>query len=271
MDISFSKIVILMFIFTFLFLPGIALAQDHHSTTPLSYSDLDLWTHITLIVTIATLFVGAMMVQLARPYFLRILKKFTLRLGADLWWLTFILVRDGLMFASFLLGLIFLHPHAYTFIPIAMPFAPLSVVFMAGALVIKLIRDADEERRANDMVTLLVVLAGVFNMINLLMFIEGGSGEPFTTLMALFASNLNPALAMMSWNVSMGLLGLLGLIAIIHVVRLDRSPPKSGTRPFVGKEHHVNLKENLQSLANKNKGSAEMTELQKKRKVKKHE
>jgi len=94
--------------------------------------------------------------QIARGYFLRTLEKFTLRLGADIWWLTYVLIRDGLMFTAFIMGLMVYFPGTFQDYDMAVPFMPLSVVLFGAALVTKLYFDADENRRVFRVVTALV-------------------------------------------------------------------------------------------------------------------
>ena len=48
--------------------------------------------------------------HLARPYMLGNLQKFTLRLGADLWWIIYVALRDILLVQAFLGSFIFFYP-----------------------------------------------------------------------------------------------------------------------------------------------------------------
>ena len=62
-----------------------------------------------LVTTLATILaVLAFAMQVSRGYFLRVLRKFTLRLAADVWWLIFALLRDASIFLeTIFIGLIF--------------------------------------------------------------------------------------------------------------------------------------------------------------------
>ncbi len=216
-----SVINVVLLIFIFAIVPAIALANGgaHSTEEGFTKGSLDLWTHETFIAIVATLYLGVALVQLSRSYFLRILKKFTLRLGADIWWLTFILLRDGLMVITFILGLMLLHPHIYEAVHLAVPFAPFSIILLGVALLIKLIWDADENAMANFWVSICVMTGVMLNLFSLLFFMEGGHGFPFEQLKFYFSSLLNPELARRSLQVSHFYFFAIGLIAFIYFIK----------------------------------------------------
>jgi len=61
----------------------------------------------TIAALLPILWLLVLALHLARPYMLQTLKKFTLRLGADLWWLLYRGVRDLLIVITFMLSLDF--------------------------------------------------------------------------------------------------------------------------------------------------------------------
>ena len=128
----------------------------------LSQSDLvsggSIWLETTIAVALVFVTAMAFSLQIARGYFLRTLEKFTLRLGADIWWLAYVLIRDALIFLSFVMGLMVFFPGTFQDYAMAVPFMPLSVVFFGVALVTKLYFDADESRNAFRAVTVFVFL-----------------------------------------------------------------------------------------------------------------
>ena len=85
-------------------------------TTPY-VNTLSVFTEATITITITLLMILAVSIQLVRVYFLRILKKFTLRLAADIWWLLFILLRDGAIFVVVFLGFMLFWPGIYQDFP----------------------------------------------------------------------------------------------------------------------------------------------------------
>ena len=80
-----------------------------------------IWLETTIVVALAFVSAMAFSLQIARGYFVRVLNKFTLRLGADIWWLAYVLIRDTLIFLSFVLGLLVFLPGTFLDYPIAVP------------------------------------------------------------------------------------------------------------------------------------------------------
>ena len=67
------------------------------------------------------------MLHLGRPYVLRTLRRCGLRLGADVWWMSYLLIRDGLLLVTLALSFIFFNPNLVTTLafPITGPLATL--------------------------------------------------------------------------------------------------------------------------------------------------
>ena len=86
-----------------------------------------IYTENTVIVILTMLTVLALSIQIARRYFIRILRKFTLRFAADIWWLIYVLLRDASIFLVVFLGVMLFWPGIYQDFPIAVPFMPLAV------------------------------------------------------------------------------------------------------------------------------------------------
>src|SRR5947199_8570146 len=69
------------------------------------------WMVATIVAFLPVLWTMTLMLHLGRPYILRTLRRCGLRLGADIWWMSYLLIRDGLMLITFALSLIFFEPH----------------------------------------------------------------------------------------------------------------------------------------------------------------
>ena len=79
----------------------------------------------------------ALIMHFARPYVLRFLSTLTLRFGGDVWWLSYVLIRDGLLVITLALSMLFLFPNLY--IGLGLPLtAPLATVVLFWAMVVKL-------------------------------------------------------------------------------------------------------------------------------------
>jgi hypothetical protein len=206
----------------------------------LSQGDLvsggSIWLETTIAVALVFVAAMAFSLQIARGYFLRTLEKFTLRLGADIWWLTYVLIRDGLIFMAFIMGLLVFFPGTLGDYAMAVPFMPVSVVLFGSALVIKLYFDADEDRNIFRVVTALVfggAATWIFGTIfvtetplalapsNLPSSISTTSGFWYT-LANTFNSQTDPNLYMTSFYVCFTALGLLGVLGLAHPILHSR-------------------------------------------------
>lgn len=199
------------------------------------------WLETTIAVALVFVTAMAFSLQIARGYFLRVLDKFTLRLGADIWWLAYVLIRDGLIFMSFIMSLMVFFPGTFLDYPLAVPFFPLSAVLFGVALVTKLYFDADDNRNAFRFVTAVVFL-GTFSWIFGTVFItetplalgtlpSGVSSTSgfWATLYSSFSSTQNLDLAMASFYGGFGALGVIGLFGFAHPILHSRIGSKKST------------------------------------------
>lgn len=170
--------------------------------------------------------------HLARPYVLRTLRKLSLRFGADVWWLSYILVRDAVMILTFGLSLVFLMPNlALTMeLPIT---APLASLFLFWALYVKLLRDSDDDFRAFRAVTLLLVAAATLYFVPQVLGIEAADQDYLAGLASTFNSVDNPATAGPILAISLIGFGVTAAAIFFRVVflgsrRLTAAMPEAG-------------------------------------------
>ena len=71
------------------------------------------WMVLSVAAVLPILWAFALWVFFARPYVLRFLRTLTLRFGGDVWWLSFVLMRDALLVVVLGLSLILLFPNLY--------------------------------------------------------------------------------------------------------------------------------------------------------------
>jgi hypothetical protein len=122
------------------------------------------WLVLSLAAVLPILWAFTLVLWFARPYVVRFLQSLTLRFGADVWWLSYVLIRDALLLVTFALSIIFLMPNLY--IGLGLPLtAPLAVVVMFWAISLKLIRDADDDARTFRWVSALLVVASVLYIV----------------------------------------------------------------------------------------------------------
>ncbi|HEV2655077.1 MAG TPA: hypothetical protein VGT82_08955, partial [Ktedonobacteraceae bacterium] len=88
------------------------------------------WMIASIVAFLPALWTMALMLHLGRPYVLRTLRRCGLRLGADIWWMSYLLIRDALLLATFGLSFIFFNPNlvATLAFPITGPLAVLCLL-----------------------------------------------------------------------------------------------------------------------------------------------
>ncbi len=122
------------------------------------------WLVLSVAAILPILWAFTLVLHFARPYIIRFLGTLTLRFGGDVWWLSYVLIRDGLMVVTLALSMIFLMPNLY--IGLGLPItAPLATVVLLWALAVKLTRDSDDDPQAFRLVSVLMVVASVLYIV----------------------------------------------------------------------------------------------------------
>jgi hypothetical protein len=122
------------------------------------------WMVFSIAAALPILWAFALAIHFARPYVIRFLGGLTLRFGADVWWLGYVLFRDALLLITFTLSIVFLMPNLY--IGLGLPLtAPLATVVLFWALIVKLTRDADDDPGAFRAFSILLVIASVLYIV----------------------------------------------------------------------------------------------------------
>lgn len=152
------------------------------------------WTVVTLANFMPALWTLTLIFQFGRPYIMRVLRTLSLRFGADVWWLSYVLIRDALMVVTFAVGTILLMPGLFmgdTF-PIL---APISALLFFWALVVKLFGDADDDARTFRTVSLLLVSGATLYFVPVFFGVQALDQEYLGGLPEFLVSSTNPALA----------------------------------------------------------------------------
>ena len=122
------------------------------------------WLVLSLAAVLPILWAFTLTLHFARPYVIRFLQTLTLRFGGDVWWLSYVLIRDGLMLVTLALSTVFLMPNLY--IGLGLPLtAPLATVGLFWALMVKLLRDADDDPFAWRWTSILLVISSVLYIV----------------------------------------------------------------------------------------------------------
>ena len=152
------------------------------------------WLVLSLAAVLPILWAFTLSLHFARPYIIRFLQKLTLRFGGDVWWLSYVLIRDGLLLVTLGLSTIFLMPNLY--LSVGLPItAPIATVVLLWATAVKLIRDTDEDPAAFRLYSLLLVLASVLYIVPQVYGMEAADQAYLGDLPSALISTSNLALA----------------------------------------------------------------------------
>jgi hypothetical protein len=122
------------------------------------------WLVLSVAAILPILWAFTLSMHFARPYIVRFLQRLTLRFGGDVWWLSYVLFRDGLLVITLGLSTLFLMPNL--FLKVGMPItAPIATVVLLWAAAVKIIRDIDDDLGAFRLSSLLMVLASALYII----------------------------------------------------------------------------------------------------------
>ncbi len=167
------------------------------------------WLVLSVAAVLPILWSFTLVLHFARPYVLRFLQTLTLRFGGDVWWLSYVLFRDALLVITLGLSLIFVMPNLYlvTGLPIT---APLATVVLFWALVVKLIRDPDDDPAAFRLLSVLLIVASILYIVPQVYGMEAHDQAYLGDLPASLVSIGNLALARPILWISLGLIGLTG-------------------------------------------------------------
>ncbi len=186
---------------------------------------LEIWTAQAICDAGIALSIVACLLHVARPYFERVLARLTLRVAADMWWLAYIVFRDGALFLSAVAGLWTLNLDLMADIKIGLPFVPLGTVITCATLLWKVFARVEEPRRSHRLDIALTACAAFLNGIGYAAVMEGPGAEyrvassPFWKTLLALRSNANPELATVTFYACSGFLLVLVLIALIASVR----------------------------------------------------
>jgi hypothetical protein len=150
------------------------------------------WVVSTIAAFMPALWVLTVILHLARPYVLRTVAKLTLRFGADIWWLGYVLVRDGVILLTLALSLVFLFPNLMT--GIALPLtAPLAALLLFASLYVKLLYDADDDLQAYRVATALLAAGAALYITPQILAIESTSQGWLAGVSSFLTSSSNTA------------------------------------------------------------------------------
>lgn len=167
------------------------------------------WLVASLVAFLPAMWTMALVLHIGRPYVVRTLRRCGLRLGADVWWMSYLLMRDGVLLATFGMSLIFFAPAlvANDAFPITGPLATLCLLL---ALAVKLSRRVDDDVVAFRLATVFLVAGATLYYLPQVFAVEAASQEHLSWLVNNLTSNSNPTLALAIMWVSLAGVALIG-------------------------------------------------------------
>lgn len=192
------------------------------------------WLTSTIVAFLPVLWTMTLMLHLGRPYVLRTLRRLGLRLGADVWWMSYLLLRDAMLLVTFGLSWIFFLPNLVT--NMAFPITgPLSALLLLLALAVKLSRHADDDMTAYRWTTAFLVLGSTLYYGALVFAVEAASQDYLADFAHAFTSNTNPSMALgIMWVSFLGVVlvgAWLFLRTMSAATRTMTSPPAPKPTP----------------------------------------
>jgi hypothetical protein len=174
----------------------------------------------TIAAALVVLWVLTVAMHLGRPYMVRNTGKFTLRLGADLWWIVYVALRDLLLVQVLLGSFIFFYPDVVTGqnLPIT---GGLAAVCAFAALLIKLTTRGDADINGYRWQVLLIGLGATLYVVPYFFGTQMTelTGQRVDVIMPLLVSSKNPDLALPLCYLSAALAGICGVIAVVYNLR----------------------------------------------------
>ena len=181
----------------------------------------------TIAAALVALWLLAVALHLARPYMLALTRKFTLRLGADLWWTIYVGMRDIFLLQVFLGSFIFFYPDVVknNDLPIT---GGLAAVCAFAALLLKLMTRADADARSFQAQTFLIGLGATLYLVPYLLGsqVTTVNSSIATQLASVFVSSQNQTVALALCYLSALIVGIMGIVAVIYNLRIASPAPR---------------------------------------------
>ncbi len=185
------------------------------------------WMISTIVAFLPALWTMTLVLHLGRPYILRTLRRCGLRLGADVWWMSYLLMRDAVLLVTFAIGWIFFAPNIVvnSALPITGPLATLCLLL---ALVVKLTRRADDDIGAYRLATIFLVVGATLYYGPLVFAVEAASQTYLAGFGHAFTSNTNTSVALVIMYV--GMIGVALCAGFLFVRALTAANRSMGQR-----------------------------------------
>ena len=179
----------------------------------------------TMVAVLPVIWLAILGLHVGRSYILDMIDRFTLRLGADLLWIIYILVRDMLIISGFIMSFMFFFPDVLTGNQLPLT-GGLAAVALFGVMLVKLMGDPDNNVRDYRLVSFLLGIGA------LLYFVPYIFGTQFNsvatgsmkTISDFLVSSSNTGWSVVIAYVSLALVGVGGIVAVVYVLSTGGRP-----------------------------------------------
>ena len=170
----------------------------------------------TVAAALPIIWLLALALHLVRPHMLRMTQKLTLRLAADIWWVLYVALRDGLLAVAFVMSFMFLFPDVL--LADALPIGgSIATALLFAVLLTKLIADPDDDPRVFRMVSGLLAGGVTIYILPTIVGVQVSAldlGDPWNGFARSLVTSTNGALAIALWWISLLAIGLMGVVAV---------------------------------------------------------
>jgi hypothetical protein len=188
----------------------------------------------TMAAALPLLWMMVIALHLARPYMVRTTQKFSLRLGADLWWVLYVGLRDLMIALTAIFSFMFLYPDVLVSnsLPIG---GSLATAALFGALLVKLVADADNDPQAFKLVSTLLGAGSALYLVPTLLGVQLTAvnwGPVWADVAKALTTNTDQVVAVGLCWFSVAAVALMGLVALAYNLRgpagARKAPIRSG-------------------------------------------
>ena len=173
----------------------------------------------TLAAVIPIIWLALFGLQIGRPYILEMIDRFTLRLGADLLWFIYVLLRDLMIVSGFIVSFMFFFPDVLEADQLPLT-GGLAAAALFGAMLVKLMGDPDNNPRDFRLVSYLLGLGALFYFVPYIFGVQFNSVATgsLKTVSDFLVSSSNTGWAVAIGYVSIALIAIMGAVAVVYVL-----------------------------------------------------
>jgi hypothetical protein len=179
----------------------------------------------TLAAVLPVIWLALIGLHIGRPYILDMIDRFTLRLGADLLWFIYVLMRDMLVISGFIMSFMFFFPDVLGADQLPLT-GGLAAAALFGAMLVKLMGDPDNNPRDFQLVSYLLGLGAIFYFVPYIFGVQFNSVATgsLKTVSDFLVSSTNTGWAVGIGYVSIALIAIMGAVAVAYVLRTGGNP-----------------------------------------------